>query len=152
MRPTSTGHVAITSADPAAEPHLRFNYLSTERDLQVATDGVRTTRHIMRQAAMERAGPQEDWLGAKVPDADEGGLREAVRAAGSTIFHPVGTAKMGLASDPMAVVDARLCVHGVDGLRVIDASIMPQVTSGNTCTPTLMIAEKGAEMLLQDDR
>ena len=103
----------------------------------------------MRQSALARYQPQERWAGAGVPDDDEAGLLDAAASTGTSIFHPVGTAKMGLKDDPMTVVDAELRVIGVRGLRVIDASVMPSLISGNTATPTVMIAEKGAAMMLQ---
>jgi choline dehydrogenase-like flavoprotein len=105
----------------------------------------------MRQPAMAKYGPEEFAPGPGVGDGLEA-LAHAAGDIGTTIFHPVGTAKMGLASDPMAVVDARLRVHGLSGLRVIDASVMPTITSGNTNTPTIMIAEKAACMVLADAR
>lgn len=144
LRPTSRGHVRIRSADPAAAPAIRLNYLSTDEDLQVAVAGLRFTRRIMAAPALRRFAPEEWKPGAELQTDAE--LRQAAAALGTTIFHPVGTCKMG--SDQMAVVDARLGVHGIDGLRVIDASIMPRITSGNTNAPTVMIAEKGAEFLL----
>ena len=149
LRPTSRGSLRLSSADPAAAPAIRTNYLMTERDQQVAANAIRVTRRIVRQSALARYTPQERWAGAGVPDDDEAGLRDAAASTGTSIFHPVGSAKMGLANDPMAVVDAELRVIGVHGLRVIDASVMPSLMSGNTATPTVMIAEKGAAMMLQ---
>jgi choline dehydrogenase-like flavoprotein len=114
----------------------------------VAVDSLRLVRRIMAQPPMARFSPQEHRPGPEaVCDAD---LLAAARALGTTIFHPVGTAKMGLASDPAAVVDERLRVFGVERLRVADASVMPRITSGNTNSPTLVIAEKAARMIIED--
>ncbi|MBT9594787.1 MAG: GMC family oxidoreductase N-terminal domain-containing protein [Vitreoscilla sp.] len=147
LRPSSRGRVNLKSADPAAAPGIRVNFLSTERDRRVAANAIRVTRRVMRQPAMARYRPVEAWAGAGVSDDDEAGLVELAAKTGTSIFHPVGTAKMGLPTDPMAVVDPQLRVIGVQGLRVIDASVMPTLISGNTATPTLMIAEKGAAFL-----
>jgi choline dehydrogenase-like flavoprotein len=149
LRPTSRGEVRITTADPAAKPSIRPNYLSTEEDRRIAAQSIRLTRQLMAQEALAQYQPQEFRPGPATGDSDA----ELVHAAGdvgTTIFHPVGTAKMGLASDPMAVVDERLRVRGLEGLRVIDASVMPTITSGNTNTPSIMIGAKGAAMVLED--
>ena len=106
----------------------------------------------MAQPALQKYSPVEYLPGAQVRDDDEAGLIKAAGDIGTTIFHPVGTARMGRADDANAVVDARLRVIGIDGLRVIDASVMPSITSGNTNSPTMMIAEKGAAMILEDRR
>jgi choline dehydrogenase len=148
LRPTSRGEVRLASADPAAAPRIRVNFLATERDRRVAADAIRVTRRIVRQSAMAHLQPTEIWAGAAAQDDDEKALVEAAANNATSIFHPVGTAKMGRSSDPMAVVDASLRVIGVDRLRVIDASVMPTLVSGNTATPTLMIAEKGAGLVL----
>ena len=148
LRPTSRGALRLKSADPAAHPALQFNYLSTERDKRVAANSIRVTRKMMRQAALAPYKPEELTPGPATRDDDEAALLRAAGEVSTTIFHPVGTAKMGLASDAMAVVDANLKVIGLDGLRVVDASVMPTVTSGNTNAPTMMIAEKGAAMIL----
>ena len=129
----------------------RRNYLSTDDDRQVAADAIRTTRRLMKQKRLERYKPVEYLPGPSVGD-DDASLAKAAGDIGTTIFHPVGTAKMGTATDPMAVVDERLRFHGIAGLRVVDASVMPTITSGNTNTPTAMIAEKGAAMILEDRR
>jgi choline dehydrogenase len=145
LRPTSRGQVAIDSADPLAAPVIAPNYLGTEADRRVAAAAMRLTRRIVASPALVSFQPNELRPGPAL-QTDE----ELVRAAGdigTTIFHPVGTAKMGPAADPSAVVDAQLRVHGVLGLRVIDASIMPTITSGNTNAPTLMIAEQGARFV-----
>ena len=145
LRPSSRGHVRIKSADPTAAPAITLNYLSTEEDRQVAVAGLRFTRRIMAAPALKRFEPQE-WKPGPELTTDEA-LSQAAAALGTTIFHPVGTCKMG--RDPMAVVDDRLRVRGIENLRVIDASIMPRITSGNTNAPTVMIAEKGAQFMLE---
>jgi len=146
LQPTSRGHVRIKSSDSAAYPAIMLNYLSTDEDREVAVAGVRFTRRIMAAAALQRFEPQE-WKPGSTLSSDEE-LLDAARDLGTTIFHPVGTCKMG--SDPLAVVDDRLTVRGIEGLRVVDASIMPRITSGNTNAPTVMIAEKGAAFILED--
>jgi choline dehydrogenase-like flavoprotein len=151
LRPTSRGSVRLRSLDPAAPPRIAPNYLATPEDLQVAADAIRVTRRLMAQPALARFSPQEHLPGPAVGD-DEAALARAAGDIGTTIFHPVGTVKMGLPSDPAAVVDARLRVIGLERLRVIDASVMPTITSGNTNTPTIMIAERGAAMVLEDGR
>lgn len=148
LRPTSRGHVRLRSNDAAAPPRIVMNYLATERDRRVAADAIRVTRRIMAGAALAPHRPSETWPGAAVRDDDDGALLAAIAEKANTIFHPVGSAKMGLADDPLAVVDAQLRVIGVGNLRVVDASVMPTIVSGNTATPTLMIAEKGAAMML----
>ena len=151
LQPTSRGSIRLRSADPAAKPIIAPAYLSTEEDRQVAADAIRVTRRLMQQDALRPYAPTEYLPGPSVGD-DPTSLAKAAGDIGTTIFHPVGTAKMGLPSDPYAVVDERLRVIGLQGLRVIDASIMPTITSGNTNTPTIMIADKGASMLLEDRR
>jgi len=141
--------VRLTSTDLSAAPSIRPNYLSTDQDCRVAADAIRLTRRLMRQPALGRYKPEEFRPGPETSDNDAD-LIHAAGDIGTTIFHPVGTAKMGLASDVSAVVDARLRVHGLVGLRVIDASVMPTITSGNTNTPTIMIAAKGAAMVIED--
>jgi choline dehydrogenase-like flavoprotein len=148
-RPTSRGTLRLRNAEPASAPELRFNYLSTPEDCELAVTSIRITRRIMQRPALVAYRPVEIRPGS--PDDDEA-LLEAFRAHATTIFHPVGTARMGPPHDINAVVDARLCVIGIDGLRVIDASVMPTITSGNTNAPTMMIAEKGAAMILEDAR
>jgi choline dehydrogenase len=145
LQPTSRGHVRIQSSNATDAPAITLNYLSSEADLNVAVAGLRLTRQIMASPALARFSPAE-WLpGVGLESDDE--LRDAAASLGTTIFHPVGTCKMG--QDDRAVVDDRLRVHGIEGLRVVDASIMPQITSGNTNAPTVMIAEKGAEFIRQ---
>jgi len=148
LQPTSRGHVRIKSPDPAAHPAIRPNYLATEEDLEVAVAGVRFTRRIMAAKALARFAPVEWKPGPELVSDDD--LKRAAGALGTTIFHPVGTCRMG--HDALAVVDDRLRVHGVEGLRVIDASVMPRIVSGNTNAPTVMIAEKGAEFVRQAAR
>ncbi|MGU3495999.1 GMC family oxidoreductase [Xanthobacteraceae bacterium A53D] len=152
LRPTSRGTIRLKSADPAAPPEIRPNYLATEDDRQVAADSIRVARRIVAQPALTPYMPDELLPGSAIRSDDEAALARAAGDVGTTIFHPVGTAKMGLASDPLAVVDARLKVFGIEGLRVVDASIMPTITSGNTNSPTIMIGEKGARMILEDAR
>ena len=146
LRPTSRGQVRIKSADPYEHPSIMLNYLSTPEDRKVAIDSIRKTRQIMRARALEKYQPEEFLPGLGI-DTDEQ-LYRAAGDLGTTIFHPVGTCRMG--RDPLAVVDERLKVRDMAGLRVIDASVMPRITSGNTNAPTTMIAEKGAEMLRED--
>jgi choline dehydrogenase-like flavoprotein len=146
LRPTSRGWVRIKSPDPDTAPEIRLNYLSTPEDQRVAAVSMRITRHIMAARALARYAPEE-WRPG--PDVDsDAALVKAAGDLGTTIFHPVGTCRMG--HDDDAVVDDRLRVRGIEGLRVIDASIMPRITSGNTNAPTYMIAERGAELVLAD--
>jgi choline dehydrogenase len=145
LRPTSRGWVRIKSPDPAAYPEIRLNYLSTEEDRRVAVDAIRFTRRIMAAKALARYQPEEYRPGASV--TSETALARAAGELGTTIFHPVGTCKMG--RDAMAVVDDELRVLGIGRLRVIDASIFPRITSGNTNAPTYVIAEKGARAILK---
>ena len=151
LRPSSRGHVRITSPEPGAAPEIAPNYLSTDDDRATAANAIRLTRRLVAANALARYRPEEMLPGPEVGD-DDAALARAAGDIGTTIFHPVGTAKMGLASDPMAVVDARLRVFGVEGLRIADASVMPTIPSGNTNSPTIMIAEKAAEMMLADRR
>jgi choline dehydrogenase len=151
LQPTSRGTVRIRSQAPDQAPSIAPNYLSTDEDCQVAADAIRTTRRLMKQRALAPYRPEEFLPGPSVGD-DDASLAKAAGDIGTTIFHPVGTAKMGTANDPMAVVDERLRFRGLAGLRVADASVMPTITSGNTNTPTAMIAEKGAAMILEDSR
>jgi choline dehydrogenase-like flavoprotein len=151
VQPTSRGFVRLKSADPADKPAIQPNYLSTDEDRRVAADSIRVTRNIVRQRALAPFKPVE-YLPGTAADDDEAGLVKAAGEIGTTIFHPVGTAKMGLPSDPTAVVDERLRIFGLQGIRVVDASVMPTITSGNTNSPTIMIAEKGATMIREDAR
>ena len=150
LRPTSRGSLHLSGPDAAAQPDIRPNYLSTEEDRRVAVDSLKWARRIVSQPAMAPYAPQEYKPGAHVASDDE--LLVAAGDLGTTIFHPVGTARMGPDGDERAVVDGRLRVRGVSGLRVVDASVMPTITSGNTNSPTIMIAEKGSAMILEDTR
>ena len=150
LRPTSRGTVRLRSASASDPPAIKPNYLSTDDDRRIAARAIRLTRRIASQPALAPFHPAEYLPGAAVPNDDEQALIRAAGDIGTTIFHPVGTAKMGLEHDPSAVVDKHLRVIGLDGLRVIDASVMPTITSGNTNTPTIMIADKGARSVLSD--
>ncbi|NUZ04409.1 GMC family oxidoreductase N-terminal domain-containing protein [Piscinibacter koreensis] len=146
LNPTSRGSVRLRSPDPLAVPAIAPRYLSTDADRHIAAQSLRLTRRIVAQPALAPLQPREIKPGVEFEsDAD---LAKLAGDIGTTIFHPVGTAKMGPARDPAAVVDATLRVHGVGGLRVVDASVMPTITSGNTNSPTLMIAERAAEWIL----
>ena len=148
LNPGSRGSVQIRSPDFRIAPAIAPNYLSTEEDRQIAAASLRLTRHIVAQPALARFAPQEYKPGTQFQsDAD---LTRLAGDIATTIFHPVGTARMGRSDDPMSVVDTRLRVHGVAGLRVVDASVMPSITSGNTNAPTLMIAERAAQWIAQD--
>jgi choline dehydrogenase len=151
VQPTSRGHLRLRSAEPSSAPAIKPNYLATDEDRRVAADSLRVVRRIVAQPALRPYHPQEYLPGAAVGD-DDASLVKAAGDVGTTIFHPVGTAKMGRGSDPLAVVDERLRVLGLEGLRVVDASVMPAITSGNTAAPTMMIAEKGAAMTMEDMR
>jgi choline dehydrogenase len=151
LQPTSRGEIRLRDAEPSSAPSIAPRYLSTDEDRIVAADAIRVTRRLMRQDALKAYDPEEYLPGPSVGD-DAAALAKAAGDIGTTIFHPVGTAKMGLASDPFAVVDERLRLFGIERLRVIDASVMPTITSGNTNTPTAMIADKGAAMIIDDAR
>ena len=152
LQPESRGVVRLRSNDPADKPVIAPHYLSADADRRVAADSIRVARAIVTQPALQQFKPVETLPGEQVRSDDDAALAQAAGDIGTTIFHPVGTAKMGLSSDPLAVTDARLRVLGIEGLRVIDASVMPTITSGNTNSPTMMIAEKGAQMVLADQR
>jgi len=150
LRPESRGSVHAASADPAAAPKIAPHYLEAASDREVAVEGIKLVRKIAGQPALAKYITEEFLPGPQVSsDAD---IEKAAGDIATTIFHPVGTAKMGTASDPAAVVDERLRVIGVQGLRVADASVMPRITSGNTNSPTIMIAEKAAQMVIEDSR
>ena len=148
IRPTSRGYLRLASTDARDYISIIPNYLSTELDQKVAVAGIDVSRRIMKQPAMANLIDQEVRPGENVQSFEE--KLDSARDIGETIYHPVGTCKMGLSSDPLAVVDSRLRVHGIQGLRVVDASIMPTITSGNTNAPTFAIAEKASDMILQD--
>jgi choline dehydrogenase len=150
LNPTSRGTVKIVSQDCHTKPLISPNYLSTEEDQKVAADSLRVTRNIVSQQALIEFAPKEVKPGIQFQTDQE--LVEQAGKIGTTIFHPVGTAKMGIESDPMAVVDSQLRVIGVRNLRVADASVMPTITSGNTNSPTMMIAEKAARWILQSHK
>jgi choline dehydrogenase len=148
LNPTSRGRIDIRSGDAAVAPSIRANYLSTDEDRRVAAGSLRVTRRIVAQPALAPYHPKEIRPGVQFESDDE--LARLAGDIGTTIFHPVGTAKMGPASDPAAVVDAQLRVHGVKRLRIADASVMPTITSGNTNSPTLMIAERAAHWIREE--
>lgn len=148
LRPSSRGSVHAKSADFTEAPSIDPRYLSTDEDRKVLVDAVRLTRKIMSSPVLNTHQPSELKPGRQ-HESDED-IGRVARDSATTIFHPVGTAKMG--HDRMAVVDEQLKVHGIRGLRVVDASVMPTITSGNTNAPTLMIAEKAAEMILKEHR
>ncbi len=148
LNPTSRGTINIRTPDFRDAPAIAPNYLSTEADRKVAADSLRVTRRIMAQSAMQAFVPEEYKPGVQYQSDEE--LAKLAGDIASTIFHPVGTTRMGRATDPLAVVDTRLKVRGVAGLRVVDAGVMPFITSGNTNSPTLMIAEKAAQWIAED--
>ena len=148
LRPESRGYVRIKSADPRQAPAINPNYLATQKDCETIMAGVNVMRRIFRAPAMAKYIAEEIEPGAQCDNDDE--LLDFIRERGSTTYHPVGTCRMG--PDRKAVVDERLRVRGFSGLRVVDASIMPAVVSGNTNAATIMIGEKGADMILEDVR
>jgi choline dehydrogenase len=150
LRPESRGHVRIKTEDSRVPPKIQPDYLSDPADRKVAADAIKLTRKIVSSPAMKKFEPEEFKPGIEFASDDE--LAREAGNIGTTIFHPVGTCKMGPTSDKMAVVDDRLKVYGLQGLRVVDASVMPTITSGNTNSPTLMIAEKASDMILKDVR
>ena len=151
LRPASRGHIRIKSPDSRAHPAITLNYLSTLADQGIAAQSLRIVRRIITGTqTMQRYSPEEFVPGPGFQSEEE--LVKAAGNVGTTIFHPVGTCKMGRADDPTAVVDPELKVRGIERLRVIDASIMPTITSGNTNSPTLMIAERGSALLIDDRR
>ncbi len=149
LNPTSRGTVRLKSADPRQAPAISPNYLSTPEDRKVAADSLRVTRRIAEQPAFAKYSPEEVKPGVEYQTDEE--LTRLAGDIGTTIFHPVGTTRMGKGDDPMAVVDATLRVRGVSGLRIADAGVMPTITSGNTNSPTLMIAEKAAGWILKEN-
>jgi choline dehydrogenase len=148
LRPESRGSLRIKSADPSVPPEIRINYLATETDRRAIIDGIRILRRILAAPALKAYAVAEVDPGPKVQSDDE--LLDFCRRTGSTVYHPTSTCRMG--SDARAVVDQRLRVRGIEGLRVVDASVMPDLMSGNTNAPTIMIAEKASDMILEDAR
>ncbi|WP_024506635.1 choline dehydrogenase [Bradyrhizobium sp. ARR65] len=148
LRPESRGSLRIKSADPTAPPEIRINYLATETDRRAFIDGIRILRKILAAPALKSYCAGEVYPGPNVTSDDD--LLEFCRQTGSTVYHPTSTCRMG--NDPLAVVDQRLRLRGIEGLRVVDASIMPDLVSGNTNAPVIMIAEKASDMILQDGR
>ncbi|MEQ9124170.1 MAG: GMC oxidoreductase, partial [Alphaproteobacteria bacterium] len=147
-RPERRGTIMAQSADPRQAPLIRPNYLSSENDVRVIVEGVRQARRIFAQPAIQAHSVAEILPGPAVRSDDE--IAQFARETGNTVYHPVGVCKMGPADDPSAVVDPRLTVRGMQGLRVVDASIMPAVTTANTNSTAIMIGEKGAAMILED--
>ncbi|CUA88532.1 Choline dehydrogenase or related flavoprotein [Chelatococcus sambhunathii] len=150
LRPTSRGSVHAKSPEARMPPAIAPNYLATEEDRRVAVDAIRLARRLAAAPPLARFSPEEFKPGPHLTSDDD--LAGAAGDLGTTIFHPVGTARMGRDDDPLAVVDARLRVRGIAGLRVADASVMPTITSGNTNSPTMMIADKAAAMMAEDAR
>jgi choline dehydrogenase len=148
LRPESRGSLKIRSADSSAPPEIRINYLATETDRAAFIDGIRALRKILAAPALKSYCVEEVYPGVKAASDEE--LLDYCRKTGSTVYHPTSTCRMG--NDPLAVVDQRLRVRGIEGLRVVDASVMPDLMSGNTNAPTIMIAEKASDMILEDAR
>lgn len=148
VRPESRGSLRIKSADPMAAPEIRINYLATETDRTVNVEGLKILRKILAAPALKPFVVEESEPGAKVVSDED--LLAFCRLRGSTVYHPTSTCRMG--NDPLAVVDQRLRLRGIEGLRVVDASVMPDLVSGNTNAPVIMIAEKASDMILQDAR
>jgi choline dehydrogenase len=148
LRPEARGEVMATSPDPTQPPAIRANFLGTEKDRTVNVAGLRTLRHILAQPAIQPFIAAEHWPGAQVQSDDE--LLAYCREVGSTIYHPSCSARMG--TDPLAVVDGTLRIRGLEGIRVVDASVMPAVISGNTNAAVIMIAEKASDMILATHR
>jgi choline dehydrogenase len=148
LRPESRGSLKIRSADPAAPPEIRINYLATETDRTAFIDGIRILRKILAAPALKPYCVNEVYPGSEKTSDEE--LLDFCRKTGSTVYHPTSTCRMG--NDPLAVVDQRLRVRGIEALRVVDASVMPDLMSGNTNAPTIMIAEKASDMILEDAR
>ncbi|MDE2790586.1 MAG: GMC family oxidoreductase N-terminal domain-containing protein [Paracoccaceae bacterium] len=152
LRPESTGRIRLRSADPGDPPEIHPNYLATPTDCRTLVDGIRIARRIARHEPLASHVTAEHSPGPDVADDDDNAILDWARSTATTIYHPTGTCRMGPESDPGAVVDERLRIRGISGLRVADASIMPTIVSGNTNAPAIMIGEKAAEMILEDAR
>ena len=148
LRPKSIGTVSLNSADPLAAPAIDPNFFGDERDVETMVAGFRMTKRLLDAPAL-RALQKQDLFTSDVKTDDD--IRAILRARSDTVYHPVGTCKMGV-NDPLAVVDPKLKVHGLEGLRVVDASIMPTLIGGNTNAPTIMIGEKAADMIKAEMR
>ena len=148
MRPESTGHVHIASPDPKQAPKIRYNFLSTQLDIDTTINAVRTVRSIMTAPIMDKLQVSELKPGAMETSDEQ--LLDWIKENGETTYHPVGTCKMG--NDPNAVVNHELKVRGINALRVADASIMPTLISGNTNAPSIMIGEKAADLIIKDHK
>jgi choline dehydrogenase len=148
LRPESRGTLKIRSADPAVPPEIKINYLATQTDRTANIEGLKILRKVLQAAAMRPFVAEEIYPGPKATTDDE--LLDFCRKTGGTVYHPTSTCRMG--NDPMAVVDQKLKVRGLDALRVIDGSVMPDLVSGNTNAPIIMIAEKASEMILAEAR
>jgi len=148
MRPQSAGHLSLVSDRFVDHPDIHPNYLATQLDQKTIVAGIKMARHIAKQAPLQSLITQEYSPGEHVGEEEDSAILDWARETATTIYHPTGTCKMG--QDDMAVVDAQLKVHGIQGLRVADASIMPIITSGNTNAPAIMIGEKVAAMILQE--
>ena len=148
LRPASRGRILLRSPDASVPPRIEARYLTGGDDLEVLLEGVRISRDIVADAAFTELRGDELFPGPRA--RDRSAIVEFIRRKAETIYHPVGTCHMGTGNEPDAVVDAELRVHGIEGLRVVDASVMPQIVSGNTNAPTIMIAERAADLLLGD--
>jgi len=149
LQPSSRGHILLHDSDPRTPPLIQPNYLSTSHDRKIAADALRLTRRLVLESeALAPFHPKEYFPGCQYASQEE--LEGAAGRVGTTIFHPAGTCKMGGEGDALAVLDGRMRVRGVRGLRVCDTSVMPRITSGNTSSPTVMIAEKGSEFVMEE--
>ncbi|MCC7515792.1 MAG: hypothetical protein IT470_00460 [Pseudomonadales bacterium] len=146
LRPKSRGHVHIRSTDPKVAPKIQYNYLTDEDDCRRIVEGIKWQRKIFAAAPFAEIATQEIMPGAHVQTDEQ--ILQFARAEGGSVYHPVGTCKMGAADDPMAVVDHELRVHGLHALRVVDASIFPNLISGNTHAPVVAVAERAADLIL----
>ncbi|NEO95205.1 MAG: glucose-methanol-choline oxidoreductase [Moorea sp. SIO3G5] len=147
LHPQSRGYIRLSSPNPLVAPLIQPNYLTDQTDLQVLLTGIKLCRQILQASAFQTFRGEELFPGTQVEQLDE--IAAYIRDTADTLYHPVGTCKMG--NDPMAVVNSRLQVHSIQGLRVVDASIMPTIVGGNTNAPTIMIAEKAADLLMAEE-